>query len=156
MKQATLVYLLKSKQVLLAMKKRGFGAGKLNGIGGKVNENETPEQAAIRETAEEICVEIKPTDLKKIGELDFFFSGKQDKSWDQTVHIFAARKWSNEPTETEEMKPVWINNDKLPFKKMWKDDPFWMQLLLKEKKFKGKFVFDEDNESIKEQEIFEL
>ena len=56
MKQATLCYLIKEKphrQVLLGLKKRGFGEGKLNGFGGKVKENETIEQAALRELEEE-------------------------------------------------------------------------------------------------------
>ncbi|HET8669978.1 MAG TPA: NUDIX domain-containing protein, partial [Candidatus Saccharimonadales bacterium] len=41
---------------LLAMKKRGFGINKWNGVGGKVDEDETIEQAAIRECQEEITV----------------------------------------------------------------------------------------------------
>ena len=39
----------KKDKVLLAMKKRGFGAGKWNGVGGKVKDGETIKQAAIRE-----------------------------------------------------------------------------------------------------------
>lgn len=41
MRLATLCYLLKDDQVLLAMKKRGFGEGKWNGPGGKVEKGET-------------------------------------------------------------------------------------------------------------------
>jgi len=52
MKQTTLCYLIKEKpqiQILLGMKKRGFGEGKLNGFGGKVKESETVEEAARAE-----------------------------------------------------------------------------------------------------------
>ena len=54
--QTTLLFLLKENQILLGMKKRGFGAGKYNGIGGKLEPDETVEQAMVRETQEEIGV----------------------------------------------------------------------------------------------------
>jgi 8-oxo-dGTP pyrophosphatase MutT (NUDIX family) len=44
-------------RLLLGMKKRGFGAGKWNGFGGKIEVGETPRAAAIREMKEEACVE---------------------------------------------------------------------------------------------------
>jgi len=52
--ETTLCLFKRENQILLAMKKRGFGQGKYNGIGGKIEENETPEIAMIRETQEEI------------------------------------------------------------------------------------------------------
>ncbi len=158
MKQATLCYLIKEKQqmqILLGLKKRGFGEGKLNGFGGKVKENETIEEAALRELEEEVG--IIANCIEKIGELDFFFSAvPKEKSWDQTVHIFVSKKWSGTPTETEEMKPLWFDAENLPFEKMWRDDPHWFPLMLKGKRFKGKFVFGKDNESVAEFEVKEL
>lgn len=56
LRQATICLLIKDDQVLLALKKRGFGEGKWNGVGGKVKDGETIEQTAIRETQEEIGV----------------------------------------------------------------------------------------------------
>ncbi len=154
MQQTTLCYLVKGnppKQILLGMKKRGFGAKKLNGIGGKTHDKETILAAAVRELEEEICVKVNEKDLEKIGEIDFFFPFvSAEKNWNQTTHVFAIKKWLGTPAETEEIKPFWIEAAKLPFEQMWKDDPHWMPLLLANKKFKGKFVFAEDNESIKE------
>lgn len=43
--EATLCLLRKDNQILLAKKKRGFGEGKYNGVGGKLEKNETPEMA---------------------------------------------------------------------------------------------------------------
>lgn len=43
--------------VLLGLKKRGFGTGKWNGFGGKVEPGETIRQAAIREMKEEAGIE---------------------------------------------------------------------------------------------------
>ena len=50
----TVVFLIRENQVLLAMKKRGFGEGKWNGVGGKLDPGETVEQALVRECQEEI------------------------------------------------------------------------------------------------------
>lgn len=47
-KLLTLVLVVQPGKVLLGMKKRGFGAGKWNGFGGKVNPGETIEDAARR------------------------------------------------------------------------------------------------------------
>ncbi|XP_023213973.1 7,8-dihydro-8-oxoguanine triphosphatase-like [Centruroides sculpturatus] len=46
----TIVLVRESSRVLLGLKKRGFGEGKWNGFGGKVQEGETIEEAAIRIT----------------------------------------------------------------------------------------------------------
>lgn len=49
-KLLTLLFVLHpdSKQVLLGYKKRGFGNGRWNGFGGKVESNESIETAAVR------------------------------------------------------------------------------------------------------------
>ncbi len=44
----TLLFVLRPGQVLLGMKKRGFGKGRWNGFGGKVHKGESIEEAAIR------------------------------------------------------------------------------------------------------------
>ena len=56
MKQATLLFLIEDNHILLAMKKRGFGAGRWNGVGGKPNTAESILDVAIRECKEEIEV----------------------------------------------------------------------------------------------------
>ena len=75
--ETTLCLLKKENKILLAMKKKGFGEGKYNGVGGKLEENETPEEAMIRETQEEICV--TPTEYEKVGVISFdeFYKGKK-------------------------------------------------------------------------------
>lgn len=47
-KLLTLLFVVESDRVLLGMKKRGFGAGRWNGFGGKVDRDETIEEAAKR------------------------------------------------------------------------------------------------------------
>ena len=149
MKQTTLSFLLKDDQVLLAMKKRGFGAGKWNGVGGKLKTGEGFEDAAIREVWEEINVRVAPSDLAFAGTLEFEYRDNPD--WHQRCHIFLIRNWQGEPTESEEMRPQWYPMDKLPFSEMWIDDPHWLPKVLAGnagEKIDGKFLFDETGDAL--------
>jgi len=139
-RKTTLAYLVKNNQMLLAMKKRGLGQGKLNGFGGKVKEKqgETVEVALIRETMEEIGV--KPISYTQKATLEFFASAHQD--WNQEVYVYLIDKWEGEPKESDEMKPQWIPINKIPYQRMWADDPYWLPYVLKGRNVKGKFSFD--------------
>ena len=46
--RGTLCFVLRGGKILLIEKKRGLGAGKVNGPGGRIEAGETGEQAAIR------------------------------------------------------------------------------------------------------------
>jgi ADP-ribose pyrophosphatase YjhB (NUDIX family) len=151
MRQATLLFLLKDNQILLAMKKRGFGVGKWNGVGGKQNINETITKTAIRETKEEI--NVTPKNINQVAILDFSFKNNPD--WNQKVYVFTTTKWKGVPTESEEMKPQWFDIDHIPFDNMWSDDPFWLPLVLSNKKIKAKFVFGK-NDTILEKQVHEI
>jgi 8-oxo-dGTP pyrophosphatase MutT (NUDIX family) len=142
MKQTTLCLLFKENKILLAMKKRGFGMGRWNGTGGKFDEEKGDKnilEAAVRETKEEIGVEIK--NPEKFGEFCFRFPDKPE--WDQNVHLFVAKDWQGEITESEEMMPKWFSFDEIPYKNMWPDDILWMPHVLQGKKVKASFSFGE-------------
>jgi 8-oxo-dGTP diphosphatase/2-hydroxy-dATP diphosphatase len=129
-------------KILLGMKKRGFGEGRWNGFGGKVEEGETIIEAAIREMEEESGLIAE--ELKEVGVTTFQFldTGKLLE-----VHIFDVLKYRGEMIETEEMSPKWFNLDEIPFEDMWADDIYWIPLFLKRNKFKGHFVF-KDNDKL--------
>ncbi|KAI7902182.1 NUDIX hydrolase domain-like protein [Cokeromyces recurvatus] len=131
------------KEILLGMKKRGFGVGKFNGFGGKVEKGETIEQAARRELWEE-C-EIKAIDLKKVGILMFTF---ENNPIGLETHVYTTYSYEGIPKETEEMKPEWFPFDQIPFDKMWSDDKYWFPFLFKQQLFSGHFHFAEDQKSI--------
>ncbi|MDD5433070.1 MAG: 8-oxo-dGTP diphosphatase [Candidatus Pacebacteria bacterium] len=146
----TLCVIHQHPKVLLAMKKRGFGQGRWNGLGGKVQDGETIEQAANREAFEE--ANIKLGELQKMGVIEFSWKTKPDIL---QVHIFKAESFWGIPTETEEMKPAWFDVNQIPYSKMWQDDIYWMPLFLENQKFLGKFVFD-DQDNILEKELNEV
>ena len=53
------------------------------------------------------------------------------------IHIFNCFHFENEPVESEEMRPCWFHINRLPFEKMWCDDPYWFPLLFQGKTFTG-------------------
>ena len=133
---ATLCYILRDGQVLLIRKKRGIGAGKINGPGGKVDPGETPLAAAIRETQEEVGV--TPYDPQWRGELLFRFTD----GLNLRCHVFLAPGCHGEPHETAEAVPLWFPVDALPYHEMWEDDAAWIPLLLGGKRFTGEISVD--------------
>ena len=145
----TLCIVHQHPRILLGMKKRGFAAGKWNGFGGK-GEGETIEENAKREMSEECGLEIKNMD--RVGLIDFEF---KDNPEIIQVHFFKVNEFAGEPTETEEMMPKWFHVDEIPFTQMWPDDLYWMPFFLKGRKFKGKFLFGE-NDVILEKELEEV
>lgn len=147
-KVLTLAFLLKNKEICLAMKKRGFGEGNWNGFGGKVEEGESIESGAVREIKEESNVSVRENDLEKVAIVEFIFKdGKH-----LVVHTFFIRTWKNEPEETEEMKPEWFLFENIPYENMWADDPHWLPRTINGEKLVGKVWFKEDGESIEKME----
>lgn len=143
MKQATLCFLIKgNKEILLAFKKKGFGAGKWNGVGGKLDFNKRDKNifdTAIREMKEEIGVKIK--DMERVAILNFHYPYLTNSEKEWPVHVFLVKDWEGEPKESEEMKPKWFKIKKIPFNKMWPDDKLWLPKILKGEKLKAEFSF---------------
>jgi len=153
MRDVTLVLPVRDGRLLLGMKKRGFGVGKINGFSGKLNEGESIAEGAVRELAEEIGIVAGVENLNKVGELAFRFPCREDDSWNQLVHVFTVEDWEGEPRESEEMSCEWYDIDELPVYKMWDADKDWMPMVLGGRKISGKFTFNDDNSTISESEI---
>lgn len=136
--RATLLFVVRDDQVLLIRKHRGLGAGKINGPGGRLEDGETPREAAIREVREEIGV--VPRLVEESGELRFQFVD----GYSIHVTVFRAAACSGEPVATAEAEPLWTAIDRIPYEEMWADDRIWLPLMLEGRPFSGRFVFDGD------------
>jgi 8-oxo-dGTP diphosphatase len=134
--RANLLFIVREKKILLIRKKRGFGAGKINGPGGKVDPGETPLQAALRETFEEIGV--RPLGARQHGELHFQFRD----GYTLYCAVFLARDFEGELHETDEAIPLWTPVSAIPYDEMWADDRHWLPLLIRGARFSGYFEFD--------------
>jgi 8-oxo-dGTP diphosphatase len=136
---ATLVFVIQNGSILLIRKKRGLGAGKINGPGGRLEPGESPEEAAIREVQEEL--KITPLGLRYCGENLFQFTD----GYSIHVHVFAAESYEGVPTETEEAIPIWAPINEIPYEEMWEDDRLWIPLVLQRKRFCGRYIFNGDS-----------
>lgn len=137
-KLLTLCMIVDPPNVLLGMKKRGFGAGRWNGFGGKVHNDENIKDAVRREVQEETGTTVQNIDSR--GIIEFRFQGKEDIL---EVHIFHGSSLDGTPIETEEMRPKWFPSAALPFESMWPDDRYWFPFFLAGKRFRGRFLFGE-------------
>jgi 8-oxo-dGTP diphosphatase len=145
----TLIYPIKDNKILLIKKKRGLGKGLWNGPGGKLEKNETPEEAARRELKEEVGLIAKDIEFK--GFLEFFEIKEKELHY---VYVFITKNFEGKEKETEEAYPNWFEIDNIPLKEMWEDDKYWLPKLLQGFKIYGKFKFE--NWKLIEKEIYEL
>lgn len=137
-KTVTLLFLRRGDELLLAMKKRGFGQGRWNGVGGKVEPNESIEEALVRECQEEIGV--TPLAPRPAGRLHFF--EKKDPQFHHDCHIFISDTWEGVPQESEEMRPQWFHASDIPYSSMWADDVLWLPQLLQNRRLIGTITLD--------------
>lgn len=139
--QYTLVFLLRgqgsSTQVCMAMKKRGFGAGRPNGAGGRVEAGETIEDGCRREAYEEFGVRLG--EILPAGNFQGFFTHKTE--WNRNVHVFLCRQWTGTPAESEEMAPAWFHLNAVPYDKMWPGDDAWIPGVLAGQLVSGSITF---------------
>ena len=147
MKNYTLIFLVKKEEaiitdVCLAMKKRGLGVDKWNGAGGKPNEGESFEDCAIRETKEEIGVDIK--DFYQVSEM--YFKTNNSTDWNEHVKAYFCEKWTGEVTESEEMNPKWFKVSDIPYSMMWPEAVTWLPKALEGKIQECRFVYDDKDQ----------
>ena len=120
---ATLVFVIIEGRMLLIRKKRGLGAGKINGPGGRREPGESFVDCAVREMQEELRVTPHDPELAGIHRFQFV------DGYSTYVHVFRAGGMDGEPTETGEATPYWVDVDAIPFEEMWEDDRLWLPLI---------------------------
>lgn len=138
---ATLVYLQKGDKTLMILPgnhKHDLYRGKWNGLGGKLEEEETPEKGAMREVEEESG--LKPTELSLAGILTF---PKVDRKNDWYTFVYTCRKFTGKLKESKEGKLKWHRTDKLLELNLWEGDYIFLPWILARKLFSAKFIYDE-------------
>ena len=135
---ATLLFVRRGGEVLLIRKKRGLGAGKVNGPGGRLDPGETPAQAAVREVQEEL--HVTPLAPRHQGTHRFQFVD----GYSLHVHVFVSDAHRGEATETPEAVPLWTPMDEIPYDEMWADDVLWLPEVLAGRNVEGRWIFDGD------------
>ncbi|NCU30706.1 8-oxo-dGTP diphosphatase [Candidatus Saccharibacteria bacterium] len=140
--ETTVLFLRKGDEILLAMKKRGFGEGRYNSVGGKLEEGESAEVCVKRETLEEI--DIRAISLVQMADLTFH---EKYQGIPTIAHssVYVCDEWEGEPIETEEMSPRWFNLSEIPYDNMWPDDIFWLPRVIDGEKVLGEFWFEDHN-----------
>lgn len=145
------VFLIRGNRILLGkkIKKGGLGEGYYLGIGGKVESGESFEQAVIRETKEEIGVDVRS--LEPRGAVYFYFPNKAPKEkWNFEVRLYTSEEWGGEPCESQEMVPEWFERSAIPFHTMWDDSRFWLPYILEGKSIEAHAMFDPASEKVQE------
>ncbi len=138
---STLCYLRKGDETLMLHRnKKDFDIheGKWNGLGGKIESGESPDDCVIREVKEESGYDIFQPTLK-----GFITFPKFDKINDWLVFIYICEKFQgNLISESNEGTLKWIKNDKLFNLNLWQGDRIFMPWLENKKLFSAKFIYD--------------
>ena len=135
--EATLCFVRWGERVLLIEKHRGLGAGWYNGPGGKVEDGETPIECVVRETREEVGLELDPGALERAAELTFLLDGTPHTR----CHVFRTDEFDGEPTPSPEATPMWVRVDEVPYDRMWEDDRRWLPGILAGRTVRGTIRF---------------
>jgi 8-oxo-dGTP diphosphatase len=140
-KLATLCYLKKNGKTLMLhriKKQNDIHQGKWNGLGGKLDLGESPEEGVIREVREESGLTIKNPSLRGLLTFPAF---KDEEDW--YAYVYVANDFSGELIDSPEGQLEWVNDLDLPNLELWEGDPVFMKCLEEEKFFSGKFVYQE-------------
>jgi 8-oxo-dGTP diphosphatase len=112
-------------------------AGKWNGLGGKVEGGESPEECAVREVLEESGLRMIDPVLRGIITFPQFSRGE-----DWYTYIFVAYRFSGELIDSSEGVLAWVENEKLFDLKLWPGDRIFMRWLDDRRFFSAKFVYE--------------
>ena len=136
---ATLCYLKQNSKTLMihrVKKDRDIHLGKWNGLGGKMEQGETPEECVIRELREESGLLISHPTMK-----GFITFPKFDGIHDWNVFVFTAEKYQGELKEGEEGYLQWIPDNELLNLNLWEGDRIFLPWLEQKAFFSARFVY---------------
>ena len=150
MKQTVLVYIEENNKYLMLYrnkKEKDINKNKYIGIGGHVEEGETPDVTLIREVKEETG--LKLLSFIKRGIVYFVLNG-----YTEEMHVYTSNNFEGEMIECNEGELIWINKKEVLNLPIWAGDKYFLKHLLEDDKyFTMKLVYEDDNlvEVIEEQ-----
>jgi len=139
MKLATLCYMRQNGKTLMVhriKKPNDIHEGKWNGLGGKFEPGETPEECARREILEESGLRVKKLDLKGLLSFPLF---ARDEDW--YAFVFVGTDFEGSLIESPEGTLQWIDDSKLTELNLWEGDRIFLPWLERPGFFSGKFVY---------------
>lgn len=140
---STLCYIRQGGKTLMLRRdkrEKDFHKGKYNGIGGKFEPGETPEECLIREIREETGLEAKS--YRYEGLLTFpLFDGVED--W--YTFVYTVDAFDGDLTECDEGSLHWIPDSDLPKLNLWEGDPHFLRWIYAKEDpaavFSAKFIY---------------
>jgi len=140
MKLATLCYVMKDDHTLMLYrnkKENDYHEGKWNGLGGKFEAGETPQECAIREVLEETGLTVKNPVLKGLITFPMF-----DTKDDWYVFLFTMKEFEGELIDCPEGHLEWIPNEDLTKLNLWEGDKIFLPWIFQDKFFSAKFTYE--------------
>ncbi len=138
---ATLCYLKHNGRTLMLhrnKKPNDIHLGKWNGLGGKFEPGETPEECVIREVREESGLEIIQPRLHGLVMFPDF------KGNDWYVFVFSVREFHGELLDSQEGTLCWVPDEELGMLSLWPSDAFFFRWMQQDRFFSAKFIYRGD------------
>ena len=138
---ATLCYIKRNGYTLMVYRNRKVNdihKGKWNGLGGKFEPGESPEECVIREVREESGLEIRKPQLHGL----LMFPNFKGDDW--YVFVFTAREFGGALIDSPEGRLAWIPDEKLTSLNLWESDHIFFPWLERNKFFSAKFIYQGD------------
>ena len=136
---ATLCYVKCDGKTLMVYRNRkpnDIHEGKWNGLGGKLEAGESPEECVRREVEEEAGLVIQNPCLHGL----VMFPGFKGHDW--YVFVFTATEFEGELIESPEGELDWIDDAKLTTLNLWPSDLLFLPWLEQEEFFSAKFIYE--------------
>lgn len=140
LKIGTLCYIRRKGRTLMMLRTKIPGDphwGRWNGLGGKMEPGETPEECVRREVLEESGLALESPVLR--GFLTFpAFEGDED--W--YVFLFEASSSEGEPGDCREGWLEWIEDSRITTLPLWEGDHLFMKWMEDGRFFSGRLAYD--------------